>query len=1019
MPGGITGNTTACPGSSQTYSVSAVAGATSYTWTLPSGWSGASTTNSITATAGSTGTISVTAANSCGNSPAQTASVTVTPVPSQPGAITGALSACANATEIYSVAPVTGATSYTWMLPSGWSGTSTTNSISATVGTAGGTISVVASNDCGTSTAQTAVVSVTTVPSQPGAITGTAAICEGSANTYTIAAVSGATGYTWTLPPGWTGTSATTSISATANNISGPVSVTADNACGSSTPQTLNVTVNTAAVASVTIDANATTICAGDPVTFTATPVNGGTTPSYQWMVNGSPAGANSDTFTSTTLANGDVVTVAMTSSAGCISGSPATSNAITITISTTVTPTITIAANVNPACTGSPVTFTAEVTGAGTTPAYQWKVNGANAGTNSATFVSASLANGDVVTAELTSSSSCSPGVTVTSNSVTMTVVGSIAASVSITPSANPACENAPVTFTAIPGNGGSTPSYQWKVNGSNVGTNSDTFTSSTLSTGDIVTVSMTSSLGCATNSPAASSPVTMTITPNVAASVTISADQNPACAGAPVTFTAIASNGGNAPMYQWKLNNANVGTNSATYITSSLSAGDVVFAIMTSSETCVTGSPAASNAINISIDQAPAQPASVTGSPNVCEGTASSYSIVAVAGATSYTWTLPSGWSGTSTTNSISTTAGSTGGTISVVANNGCGSSTAQTFAVSVTNLPAQPAAITGSASICEGSANTYSIAPVAGATAYSWMLPTGWSGTSTTTSITATSSSTGGTISVTAINGCGTGSAQTLAVSTQPVVAVSVSIAADNNPVCAGEAMTFTATPVNGGFAATYQWVVNNANVGTDSTTFSSSTLANGDVVTVIMTSSEICVSNSPATSNAVTATINPLPVKPVITQNLNTLATTSTAASYQWFLNGTAITGATSQIYNALASGFYSLTITDANGCQNTSDMFNFTYDGIEEQAGGIQAWIYPNPATQSFTIEASGLDGTTTITLHNVLGEVISGEEVSTGSNLTLEINIQSVPSGVYFVTLENEGKRIIRRVIKN
>lgn len=1019
MPGGITGATEACPASSQTYSVSPVAGAVSYIWTLPSGWSGSSTTNSITATAGSTGTISVAAVNSCGNSPAQTASVTVTPVPSQPAAISGSLAACANATEIYSVSPVTGATSYTWTLPSGWVGTSTTNSISATVGTAGGTISVTASNVCGTSSTQTALVSVTTVPAQPGAITGADAICEGSVNTYSIAPVSGATGYTWTLPPGWVGTSSTTSISATSNNISGPVSVTADNACGSGTPQTLNVSVSTAAIASVTIDANATTICAGDPVTFTATPANGGTAPSYQWMIDGAPVGTNSNTFTTTSLANGDVVTVSMTSNAGCVSGSPATSNAITITISTTVTPTIAIAADVNPACSGSPVTFTAEVTGAGTTPAYQWKVNGSNVGTNSPTFVSSSLVNGDVVTAELTSSSSCSPGAVVTSNAVTMTVVGSIAASVNITPSANPACAGAPVTFTANPGNGGSTPAYQWKVNGANVGANSDTYTSTTLASSDVVTVVMTSSLGCATNSPATSNAVTMDITPNVPASVSIAADQDPACAGAPVTFTATATNGGNAPMYQWKLNNVTVGTNSATYINSTLSTGDVVFAIMTSSETCVTGSPAASNALTISIGQAPAQPASITGSANVCENDASSYSIVAVAGATSYTWTLPSGWSGTSTTNSISTTAGTTGGTISVVANNACGSSTAQTFTVGVTNLPAQPAAIIGSATICEGSVNTYSIAPVTGATAYSWTLPTGWSGTSNTTSITATSSSTGGTINVTAINGCGTGTAQTLAVSTDPVVAVSVTIDADNNPVCAGEAITFTATPVNGGFAASYQWKVNSANAGTNSSTFSSSTLANGDAVTVVMTSSEICVSNSPATSNAVTASINPLPVKPVITQNLNTLATTSTAASYQWFFNGTAITGANTQIYNALASGFYSLTITDANGCQNTSDMFNFTYDGIEEQAAGITARIYPNPATQSFTIEASGLEGKSIITLHNVLGEIMVGEEVSTGPSVTLDINIQSIPSGVYFVTIENEGKRIIRRVIKN
>jgi hypothetical protein len=49
-----------------------------------------------------------------------------------------------------------------------------------------------------------------------------------------------------------------------------------------------------------------------------------------------------------------------------------------------------------------------------------------------------------------------------------------------------------------------------------------------------------------------------------------------------------------------------------------------------------------------------------------------------------------LPGGWSGTSTTNSINSTSGTAGGTISVTANNACGNSTAQTLSVTVNPLP-----------------------------------------------------------------------------------------------------------------------------------------------------------------------------------------------------------------------------------------------------------------------------------------------------------------------------------------
>jgi hypothetical protein len=164
------------------------------------------------------------------------------------------------------------------------------------------------------------------------------------------------------------------------------------------------------------------------------------------------------------------------------------------------------------------------------------------------------------------------------------------------------------------------------------------------------------------------------------------------------------------------------------------------------------------------------PAQPGSISGSTNPTEGTSQTYSISEVSGATSYTWTLPNGWTGTSTTSSINATVGNSGGTISVTANNGCGSSTARTLSVSVgtCSTPDQPGAISGITNPGQGSSQTYSITDVSGATSYTWSLPSGWTGSSTTSSIDVTVGSSGGTISVTANNTCGSSTARTLSVS-----------------------------------------------------------------------------------------------------------------------------------------------------------------------------------------------------------------------------------------------------------
>ena len=97
------------------------------------------------------------------------------------------------------------------------------------------------------------------------------------------------------------------------------------------------IIVNNNNSANVNIAASTSTICLGGTAIFTATPTNGGTSPSYQWKVNGVNSGTNSATFSTNTIANNDVVNVVLTSNATpCLIGSPATSNSITMTVNAT-----------------------------------------------------------------------------------------------------------------------------------------------------------------------------------------------------------------------------------------------------------------------------------------------------------------------------------------------------------------------------------------------------------------------------------------------------------------------------------------------------------------------------------------------------------------------------------------------------------------------------------------------------------------------------------------------------------
>lgn len=112
------------------------------------------------------------------------------------------------------------------------------------------------------------------------------------------------------------------------------VTLTTTDANGNSSNCDATVTITDAAGnPSVTISTPLVTICQNQEITFTATPVNGGTTPNYQWQINGTDViGETGDTLTTSILNDGDAVTVIMTSTAS-VCAQPQTSNTITISV--------------------------------------------------------------------------------------------------------------------------------------------------------------------------------------------------------------------------------------------------------------------------------------------------------------------------------------------------------------------------------------------------------------------------------------------------------------------------------------------------------------------------------------------------------------------------------------------------------------------------------------------------------------------------------------------------------------
>ncbi|NVK28541.1 MAG: PKD domain-containing protein [Flavobacteriia bacterium] len=302
--------------------------------------------------------------------------------------------------------------------------------------------------------------------------------CQNTTVTFTDISANSPTSWTWTITPsvGFTYVNGTNASSQNpqvqfSQARTYDVALSASNGVGSDVETKAGlIQIDSTYSPAVSITASSSTICAGTAVTFTATPTNGGSSPTYQWKRNGSNVGSNSATYLTSTLAHSDSVWVEMSSSIGCIDQATVSStNGVKMVVNQNGNPAVAISASSSSICSGDNVTFTASPTDGGLTPSYQWKVNGSNVGGNSPTYSSSTLAQGDVVSVVMTTSLTCTNALTATSNSVTMTVAQTVTPDVSVTIPGGSVnfCGNNPYVFTAVPTHGGGSPTFDWYLNG------------------------------------------------------------------------------------------------------------------------------------------------------------------------------------------------------------------------------------------------------------------------------------------------------------------------------------------------------------------------------------------------------------------------------------------------------------------------------------------------------------------------------------------------------------------------
>lgn len=323
------------------------------------------------------------------------------------------------------------------------------------------------------------------------------------------------------------------------------------------------------------------------------------------------------------------------------------------------------------------------------------------------------------------------------------------------------------------------------------------------------------------------------------------------------------------------------------------------------------------------------------------------------------------------------------------------GCENSAETTVDVSETPLVEITSSNNGSLELCDG--DTLDLIATTGFATYTWN-PSGqteqisiWIGGNYS-------------VTVTDVNGCeGTSSVASVTIAPAPSP---VATPLGPTSFCEGESLILS-TVAN---MSEYLWE------NTGSLTPTTIVTESGDYfVTVI---NQLGCEGS---SNIITVDVTP-PVVSIILENGNTLTADPPGSSYQWFLNGNPIPGATGISHVAVENGNYTVEYMASNGCPAISYILEFTLStGIVENSVFNMLDLYPNPGKGNITIRGilSSMEDVT-IELTNMLGQSLQPAIRINGTNdFTQPMDISDYANGVYFIRVQAADSNVTIRYIKS
>ncbi len=166
-----------------------------------------------------------------------------------------------------------------------------------------------------------------------------------------------------------------------------------------------------------------------------------------------------------------------------------------------------------------------------------------------------------------------------------------------------------------------------------------------------------------------------------------------------------------------------------------------------------------------------------------------------------------------------------------------------------------------------------------------------------------------------------------------------------------------------------------------------------------------------------SETVSYTVYPEPARPlIILRNDSLICVAPHATAYQWYSTSSIIPGSVGQGYKPTVSFTYFVRITDANGCEATSDTFAYNI-GIPEQEWIEQFELFPNPAREQVYVKLRlKAHRELTLSLTSMSGALLRKERFSRTREIDHRLNLEGLARGMYILNLEGDGRQLSRKL---